>query len=117
MCCKLSIVMPCLDEARTVGICTGKALGFLARYGVTGEVVVADNGSRDGSQAITLAAGARVVNVPHKGYGHALRGGIETSEGKYVIMGDADNSYDFAALDRFVDLLRDGYDMVMGNRF
>jgi glycosyltransferase involved in cell wall biosynthesis len=114
---ELSVVMPCLDEAATIGACIVKARGFLARRGVAGEVVVADNGSCDGSQAIARAHGARLVEIAERGYGSALRGGIAASRGTYVIMGDSDGSYDFAALDGFLDELRRGNDLVMGNRF
>jgi len=114
---ELSIVMPCLNEAETLGICIEKAQAFLQRAGIAGEVVVADNGSGDGSQAIARAGGARVVDVEARGYGAALIAGIRASRGRFVIMGDSDNSYDFANLDLFVEKLRDGYDVVMGNRF
>lgn len=114
---ELSIVMPCLNEAETVAVCVEKAKSFLARAGITGEVLVADNGSTDGSQEIAARMGARVVNVPGKGYGSALRGGIEQAVGRYIIMGDADDSYDFSSLDPFIQKLRQGYDLVMGNRF
>ncbi|HEX4095651.1 MAG TPA: glycosyltransferase family 2 protein [Caulobacteraceae bacterium] len=114
---ELTILMPCLDEAETIEACIRKALGFLARSGVTGEVLVADNGSTDGSQALAEALGARVVAVPERGYGAALMGGIRAARGRYVIMGDADDSYDFERLDGLVAHLRDGADLVMGNRF
>jgi hypothetical protein len=114
---ELSIVMPCLNEAETVAICVSKALSFLLLHGVHGEVLVADNGSTDGSQALAKAAGARVVNVPEPGYGSALIGGIEAARGRYVIMGDADDSYDLAALLPFLERLREGADLVMGDRF
>jgi len=114
---EVSIVMPCLDEARTVGVCVSKAHGFLVRSGVSGEVIVADNGSIDGSKDIARDAGARVVEIVARGYGSALKGGIKAAQGKYIIMGDADDSYDFAALEKFVELLREGADLVMGNRF
>ncbi|HEU0182985.1 MAG TPA: glycosyltransferase family 2 protein [Agromyces mariniharenae] len=114
---ELSIVMPCLNEAETLATCIDKAQGYLARSGVVGEVVVADNGSTDGSQDIARAHGARVVDVPAKGYGSALLGGIEAARGEYVIMGDADDSYDFSRLDPFVERLRAGDELVMGNRF
>jgi glycosyltransferase involved in cell wall biosynthesis len=115
--CELSIVMPCLNEAETLAVCIEKALGYLREAGVDGEVVVADNGSTDGSPDIAARAGARVVHVSVKGYGSALRAGIEASGGRYIIMGDADDSYDFTRLGPFVERLREGYDLVMGNRF
>ena len=114
---ELSILMPCLNEAETLGICIDKARAFLWRTKINGEIVIADNGSDDGSQAIARAHGARVVAVPSRGYGAALIAGIHAARGRYVIMGDSDNSYDFADLDRFVEKLREGYDVVMGNRF
>jgi glycosyltransferase involved in cell wall biosynthesis len=114
---ELTILMPCLNEAETLASCIGKAQSYLTRSGIAGEVVIADNGSTDGSQQIALKAGARVVEVPEKGYGAALSGGIEAARGKYIIMGDADDSYDFANLDPFVEKLRRGYVLVMGNRF
>lgn len=114
---ELSIVMPCLNEARTIATCVAKARGFLSRAGVVGEVVVADNGSTDGSIELARAMGARVISVEQRGYGAALRAGIEAAAGRYVIMGDADDSYDFTRLDAFVAALREGADLVMGNRF
>ncbi len=114
---ELSIVMPCLNEAETLGVCVAKAMSYLARSGINGEVLVADNGSTDGSQAIATAAGARVVPVPERGYGAALKGGIAAASGRFVVMGDADDSYDFSNLDAFVAQLRSGADIVMGNRF
>jgi glycosyltransferase involved in cell wall biosynthesis len=114
---ELSIVMPCLNEAETLAVCIDKAQAYLARSGVVGEVVIADNGSSDGSQEIAREHGARVVNVPSKGYGNALMGGIVASNGKYVVMGDADDSYDFSNLDPFMERLRAGDELVMGNRF
>jgi len=114
---ELSVVMPCLNERETVGICVRKALQSIASLGLEGEVVVADNGSTDGSAEIAAAAGARVVMVAAKGYGNALIGGIEAAEGRFVIMGDADDSYDFSALLPLVAKLREGYDLVLGNRF
>ena len=114
---ELSIVMPCLNEAETLGACIRKAQRYLAANGIAGEVVVADNGSTDGSAAIARSLGARVVLVETKGYGSAVIGGIEAARGRFVVMGDADDSYDFSDLSRFVDALRQGYDLVMGNRF
>ncbi len=114
---ELSIVMPCLNEAETVERCVRTACGFLKRHGVSGEVIVADNGSTDGSQQLAPAAGARVVDVPDRGYGAALMGGIVGSRGRYVVMGDADDSYDFSSLMPFLEALRAGSDLVMGDRF
>lgn len=114
---ELSIVMPCLNESETLATCIEKARSFLENNNVIGEIVVADNGSTDGSQAIAEAHGARVVNIPERGYGSALMGGIKASYGQYVIMGDADDSYDFGALSAFLNKLREGYELVMGNRF
>jgi glycosyltransferase involved in cell wall biosynthesis len=114
---ELSIVMPCLNEAATVGLCIDKAREFLTRADIVGEIVIADNGSSDGSREIAVARGVRVVEVPARGYGNALMGGFAAARGRYVIMGDADDSYDFSALDAFVDALRGGADIVLGNRF
>lgn len=114
---EVSIVMPCLNEARTVGACVGKALRALREMGITGEVLVADNGSTDGSQEIATAAGARVISVAPRGYGAALQGGIAACRGRYVVMGDADDSYDFTQIAPFVERLRAGDELVMGNRF
>jgi len=114
---ELTVVIPCLNEALTIAGCVREAMGALAASGITGEVVVADNGSTDGSQALATAEGARVVAIATKGYGNALRGGIAAARGKYIIMGDADGSYDFSHLPRFVARLRAGADLVMGNRF
>jgi glycosyltransferase involved in cell wall biosynthesis len=114
---ELTILMPCLNEAETVGTCVAKALDFLQRSGVKGEVLVADNGSSDGSQDIVKKLGGHVVNVSRRGYGAALQGGIAAARGRYTIMGDADDSYDFLHLDKFVAKLREGNDLVMGNRF
>ncbi len=109
--------MPCLNEGATIAGCVRKALGALQQHGIRGEVIVADNGSTDGSRELAAAAGARIVAVETRGYGSALRAGIAQARGKYVLMGDADDSYDFTHLDRFVEKLREGYDLVMGNRF
>ncbi len=114
---ELSIVMPCLNEAETVGKCVANAKVFLEKNGVSGEVIVADNGSIDNSAVIAENAGATVIHVPDKGYGSALKGGIDTARGKYIIIGDSDSSYDFSNLMPFLENLRDGYDIVMGNRF
>lgn len=114
---ELSVVMPCLNEAETIGTCIAKALNWMKQNSVSGEVVIGDNGSTDGSQALAEGLGARVIAVPRKGYGSALMGAIEAAKGKYVIMGDSDDSYDFANLGPFITELRNGHDLVMGNRF
>lgn len=114
---ELTVLMPCLNEAESLAICIGKAQGYFERSGVAGEVLIADNGSTDGSQEIATGMGARVVHVEQKGYGSALAGGIAAAKGRYVIMGDADDSYDFSRLDLYVEKLREGYQLVMGNRF
>ena len=114
---ELSIVMPCLNEAETLATCIAKAQRALQRHGIAGEVIVADNGSTDGSREIAARLGARVVRVAERGYGSALQGGIAAARGRFVLMGDADDSYDFDALWPFVEKLREGYDLVMGNRF
>jgi len=114
---ELTILMPCLNEAATVASCVAKARSFLERTGIEGEVLIADNGSEDGSRELAERAGARIVEVAQRGYGAALAGGIAAARGRYIIMGDADDSYDFASLDGFVARLREGYPLVMGNRF
>lgn len=114
---ELSVVMPCLNEAETVSICVTKARQFMDEHGVDGEVVVADNGSSDGSQLLAEAAGAVVVDAVDRGYGNALMAGIRAAHGRFVVMGDADDSYDFSALLPFLAKLREGADLVMGNRF
>src|SRR5271163_369194 len=114
---ELSIVMPCLNERETVGICVRKAMAALQDAGISGEVIVADNGSTDGSVELAQAEGARVVNIQEKGYGSALKGGILASRGEYVLMADSDDSYDFSHAPRFLERLRSGSDLVMGNRF
>jgi len=114
---ELSVVMPCLDEAETLETCIQKAFASIRENGVSGEVVIADNGSNDGSQEIARRNGARVVDIPIRGYGAALQGGIAAARGRFVIMGDADDSYDFSNLMPFVEKLREGFDLVMGNRF
>jgi Glycosyl transferase family 2 len=114
---ELTILMPCLNEAETVATCVRKARDFLQRAGIAGEVLVADNGSTDGSPELARNAGARVIHISAKGYGSALIGGIEVARGRFVIMGDADDSYDFSRLDAFVDSLRAGNSMVVGDRF
>ncbi|MDP9082970.1 MAG: glycosyltransferase family 2 protein, partial [Pseudomonadota bacterium] len=114
---ELTILMPCLDEARTIETCIRSAQAYLDKKGIDGEILVADNGSTDGSRSLAAAAGARVVCVKRKGYGAALIGGIEAAKGRFVIMADADDSYDFADLDGFIDRLRQGFELVVGNRF
>jgi hypothetical protein len=114
---ELTVVMPCLNEAETVATCVRKAVQFIADSGIDGEVVVADNGSTDGSRQLAADAGARVVPIPERGYGNALMGGIIAARGEYVIMGDADDSYDFTNLMPFITELRKGNELVMGNRF
>jgi glycosyltransferase involved in cell wall biosynthesis len=114
---ELTIVMPCLDEAETLAACLHKARRFLEQSGIAGELIVADNGSSDGSQSIATELGARVVDVHMRGYGAALYYGTRAARGRYVVMGDSDDSYDFSVLQPFVDKLREGYDLVMGNRF
>lgn len=114
---ELTIVIPCLNEAETLGICLEKALRFFRAYDVRGEVIVADNGSTDGSQEIARAAGALVVDVAERGYGAALRTGIAAAETPFVAIADGDDSYDFMGLMPFVEKLREGHDLVMGNRF
>jgi glycosyltransferase involved in cell wall biosynthesis len=113
----LSILMPCLNEARSLPNCIAKAKTYLARQPFSGEIVIADNGSTDGSREIAESLGVRVVCVQRRGYGRALLAGIEAARGEYVIMGDADDSYDFASLDAFVEALQAGNDLVVGNRF
>ncbi len=113
---QLTILMPCLNEAETIARCIEKAKLGIQRAGVPGEILIADNGSTDGSQAIAEKLGARVVEVQEKGYGNALRGGIAAAKGKYILMGDADDSYDFSEADRFVKKFQEGYDLVMGCR-
>lgn len=114
---ELTILMPCLNEELTLGICIQKAKGYLEGHNIKGEIVIADNGSTDNSIEIATELGARVVHVKEKGYGSALLAGINEAKGKYVIMGDSDDSYDFSHLELFVDKLREGYSLVMGNRF
>jgi len=114
---ELTILMPCLNEEKTIGLCVEKAMAYLQRSTIVGEVIVADNGSTDRSAAIASQLGARVIPVADKGYGAALMGGIRAARGQFIIMGDADDSYDFSNLDEFVSALRNEADLVMGNRF
>jgi hypothetical protein len=111
-----SVVMPCLNEAETLGVCVEKARRALDAQNVRGEIVVADNGSTDGSREIAASLGARVIAVPDRGYGSALMGGIAAAKGRFVIMGDADDSYDFLELFKFIEKLREGHDLVQGCR-
>lgn len=113
---ELSVVMPCLNEADTLETCLRKARSVMTENGIAGEIIVADNGSTDESIRIAADCGARVVNVVEKGYGNALMGGIDSAAGRYVIMGDADDSYDFLEIPKFVEKLREGYDLVQGCR-
>jgi glycosyltransferase involved in cell wall biosynthesis len=113
----MSIVMPCLNEARTVGKCVSAALKALRRLEVSGEVIVADNGSTDGSQSIARQNGAGVIEVSSRGYGSALKAGIAAARGEFVVIGDADDSYDFCQIDAFLNRLRTGDEFVIGNRF
>lgn len=114
---ELSIVMPCLNEVRTLGACVEKALANLEKHGIDGEVILSDNGSTDGSIELAESLGARVVHAEKRGYGAALQAGIEAARGEYVVMGDCDGSYDFDHSHRFLHELRKGHDLVMGNRF
>jgi glycosyltransferase involved in cell wall biosynthesis len=114
---EVTVVLPCLNEAETLAVCVQKALKSLADLGVAGEVIVSDNGSTDGSQAIAEENGARVVHAPIRGYGGALMAGIDAAHGQYVIMADSDDSYDLTNLGPFIEKLRLGHDVVMGNRF
>lgn len=114
---ELSILMPCLNEAETLKTCIVKAQNYLQTNCIDGEIIIADNGSTDGSQEIVEGLGVRLINISEKGYGNALRAGINAAHGKFIIMADADDSYDFTNLNAFVEKLRQGYDLVMGNRF
>jgi glycosyltransferase involved in cell wall biosynthesis len=114
---EVSIVMPCLNEVETLAACIAEAREAIAKGGYTAEIIVADNGSADGSQLVARELGAKVVDVQRKGYGSALIGGIDVAQGRFVVMGDADASYDFAAIAPLIAKLRDGYDLVVGNRF
>lgn len=114
---RVSAVMPCLNEERTVGICVAKALAGMAAAGINGEVVVVDNGSTDGSVTVALAAGARIVHAPTRGYGAAIARGAEDSLGEVIVMGDADDSYDWHTIGEFVRAIDSGFDLVIGNRF
>jgi glycosyltransferase involved in cell wall biosynthesis len=113
----VSVVMPCLNEAETLAICIQKTISFFESNTIDGEVIIADNGSTDGSQEIAKNLNARVISIPKRGYGNALKGGFDAAIGKYIIMGDADDSYDFSNLTLFIDKLKEGNDFVIGNRF
>ncbi|HEV3103489.1 MAG TPA: glycosyltransferase family 2 protein [Candidatus Dormibacteraeota bacterium] len=114
---EVSIVMPCLNEVETLAVCIANARQAIEKGGYPAEIIVADNGSTDGSQLVARELGARVVDVQRKGYGSALIGGIDAAQGRFIVMGDADASYDFAAMAPLIDKLREGYDLVVGNRF
>src|SRR5450759_235147 len=114
---EISAVMPCLDEARTIEACIRKAQACFRNLGLDGEVVVADNGSCDGSQELARSLGARVVDVRRRGYGSALMGGVEAARGQIIVMADADDSYDWSTMGAFIYKIRSGFDLVMGNRF
>jgi hypothetical protein len=114
---ELTVLMPCLDEARTVGACVAKARETCRAHGIAAEILVADNGSRDGSQRLAGESGARVIHVPARGYGAALRAGIDAARGRYVVVADADDSYDFGDIPAFLAQLRAGAQLVMGSRF
>ena len=109
--------MPCLNERESLEFCIGEATSFLEKSGITGEILIADNNSSDGSQKLARSLGARVINIEKRGYGNAIIGGIKAANGKYIILGDCDGSYDFLNLEPFVKKLRDGYSLVVGNRF
>src|SRR5437899_4628461 len=112
----VSVVIPCLNEAQSIAFCIDKAIAAFKEAGIHGEVVVSDNGSTDGSIEIAEKHGARVVHAPSRGYGHTLRKGIEEARGQFIVMGDADDSYDFSQVPRFSAKWREGYEVVMGNR-
>jgi glycosyltransferase involved in cell wall biosynthesis len=114
---EISVVMPCLNEEETIGQCIEKCKTAFREHGLSGEIVVSDNGSTDGSVKIAESLGARVVHQPAKGYGNAYRKGIESARSRYIVMGDSDNTYDFSKIDRFITPLKKGYDFVIGNRF
>jgi glycosyltransferase involved in cell wall biosynthesis len=113
----VSVIMPCLNESAAIGTCVTKALQAIRELNLNGEVIVGDNGSVDGSQEIASALGARVISIPEPGYGAALQGAIAAARGRFVLMGDSDDSYDFTQLGRFLNKLSEGYDLVVGNRF
>lgn len=116
MAIEVSVVMPCLNEEHTIGICVEKAFQTFRAHGLEGEVVVSDNGSTDRSVKIAEEKGARVVHQPEKGYGNAYHKGIQEAKGRFIVMGDSDNTYDFSDILKFIELLRNGYDLVMGTR-
>lgn len=114
---ELTILMPCLNESASVAFCIREASSYLTSRKIEGEILIADNGSTDDSRELALAAGARVINVPEKGYGNAVRFGIYAAKGRYIIIGDCDGSYDFSNLDPILEKLRQGWHLVIGNRF
>lgn len=114
---EITILMPCLNEEHAIGYSIGEAKAYIGKSGISAEILVADNGSTDSSCEIAHSMGARVVHIEEKGYGNALRGGIAQAKGRNIIMGDADGSYDFSNLDIFIEKLREGYTLVMGNRY
>src|SRR4030095_2449194 len=114
---ELSVVMPCLNEAQTLELCVKRVKDTFTRHCINGEIVIGDNGSTDGSQSIARSLGARVVDVKEKGYGAELRGAFEAARGRYIVMGDSDASYDFAEIPNYLKRLREGQELVMGNRF
>ena len=114
---ELTILMPCLNESATVAACVREAAAYLNSRKIEGEILVADNGSFDNSKELALAAGARVITVPEKGYGNAIRGGIQAAKGNYIIIGDCEGSYDFSKLDPILEKLRQSWHLVIGNRF
>ncbi|MFY8086200.1 MAG: glycosyltransferase family 2 protein, partial [Rubrivivax sp.] len=114
---ELTVLMPCLNEVQTLGGCIAQAQAFIRSAGIAAEVLIADNGSTDGSQALAQSLGARVIQVDERGYGAALRAGIRSARGRFVVMGDSDLSYDFRNLQQFLHALREGTDLVVGNRF
>lgn len=114
---ELTILIPCLNEAETLDACIKKAKDFIINNNIEGEILIADNGSHDGSQQIATDNKVRIINITNKGYGAALLGGINAASGKFIIMGDADDSYDFSKVNLFLTKLREGYDLVVGNRF
>lgn len=114
---EITVLMPCLNEEKSIGFCIDEAQKYIERSGISAEILIIDNGSEDKSKDIAVSMGVRAVTIANKGYGNAIRAGITVAKGKYIIMGDCDGSYDFSALDGFVEKLREGYALVMGNRY